>query len=206
MLNFFEMAMTPTQRKYILILGGVSIFLAFGYFAFLALRKKLKSSPSGYAKQFVGEEETNANQAFKNKDFEAKMRGAGWYSGAQWCAFFVKMVFQNTLDAEGVLVAKNLISGSTQTTFSNFSDITNAYFEVSQTPKVDGIVIWQNVADKSTGHTGIVTSVSGDTFKTIEGNSNANGSQGIVNEGSYSLSAERAGRNGKKIRGFINLK
>lgn len=201
LVQFYKNMSTADKTKFF-ALAGITVFAAAGFIVWKLYQRK---SISGYAQSFLGEEETNANKGFKNKDFEAKMRAAGWYAGAQWCSFFVKMVYEHCLDSQAKDLAHKLISGSTQQTFLNFQNSKNDVFEVSSKPKKDGIVIWQNLSNSTYGHTGIVISVSGDRFETIEGNSNASGSEGIVKHGKYSLSQEQAG-NGRKLRGFINFK
>ena len=47
----------------------------------------------GIAKGYLGQKEVPGNKGFQDKDFEKKMRQVGFYTGAPWCAFFVKLVY-----------------------------------------------------------------------------------------------------------------
>lgn len=42
---------------------------------------------------FVGIKEKGNNQSFNNKHFERMMLSIGWYRGAPWCAFVLKLIY-----------------------------------------------------------------------------------------------------------------
>ena len=43
---------------------------------------------------FEGIEEIGNNEGFSNQSFERMMKGVGWYKGAPWCAFSLKLIYQ----------------------------------------------------------------------------------------------------------------
>ena len=149
----------------ILILGGVGL-------SFVNHRKK---KIIRQAKLFKGIEEVGTNAGFDNETFEKMMREVGWRGGDQWCMFFAKNVYVQSLPKLAKDFQKNL-SGSTQGSFSNIEKGASPYLEVIKegSPKVGDIVIWQRKNDSSKGHAGIVIKVKdkGKKFDAIEGNTN----------------------------------
>jgi len=71
-----------------------------------------------------------------------------------------------------------LFTGSTQQSWQNAKKDTSGLYKVitSGQPQRGDIAIWQRVTDASKGHAAIVIARGGDTFKTIEGNTNNGGS------------------------------
>jgi hypothetical protein len=161
-----------------------------------------KRNAVSVAKKFLGQEETSPNKGFKDKGFESLMKNAGWYVGAQWCAFFARLIWLKSLKGKRLEVANKLLSGSSQQTYLNFKNDNSGLFKTSQTPKVGSIVIWQSTKDSARGHAGIVKKVTANGFETIEGNSNTDGSPGKVANLVY-----KTGQYPKylKLRGFINI-
>jgi hypothetical protein len=174
------------------------------------------------SKKHLGEEENPGNVSFKNAEFEKKMTDAGWYSSAQWCSYFAKMVFKNSLFGKRKTLADNLFSGSSQLTWANFKADTSGMFETSDTPKKGSIVIWQSLSDVTKGHVGIVLSHNKDYFKTIEGNSNNiivnlkdlkknikkdqdNAIETNTSEGAVAYHIRQYDGDGMKLLGFINI-
>lgn len=171
--------------------------------AIVIYRSSAKRRVLRKARSFVGQEETGSNKGFKNARFSALMQKAGWFKGAQWCAFFTRMVWLNALPNRYKTVAEKLLSGSSQQTYLNFKNDKSGLFQVSDRPKKGSIVVWQATRDATRGHVGIVTDVSRNTFKTIEGNSNVGGHPGIVSRLEHSFTKSP---DGLKLRGFINLR
>jgi hypothetical protein len=130
------------------------------------------------AKYYVGYTETAGNKGFTNASFEKELKSVGWYVGAPWCAFFVKLIWRKAYRNSPELLAKvnSLLNGSTQQTYNNL--VKDGTFEVSDTPAIGALVIWQH-GNTNSGHTGIVKSfnLETNTMEVIEGNTNASGSR-----------------------------
>lgn len=183
----------------------VPVILAIIIIAFLIYWKRQKVV--AYAKSFVGQDEISGNLGFEDPEFQKKMSEAGWRKGDSWCVFFAKMIWLNKYKADKELIDK-LIVGNSQVTYDNVSKDTSGKFIVAETPKKGDIVIWAKVSGgKPTGmgHAGIVKSVDGDKFVSIEGNTTGeeNSREGVtVAEKNRSL-AEKDKTNGLRLRGFI---
>lgn len=128
------------------------------------------------AKSYLGEEEVQPNNGFKNPVIDKAMRAIGFYNGASWCGFAVMLtLFQAYSDAPNWLsLLKKYCSASTHTMWANFK--ASKEFKTSQVPLLGSIVIWQD-GNGTNGHTGLVTSITGNKFTSIEGNSNNDGSR-----------------------------
>jgi hypothetical protein len=183
--------------------GKASLFgLAFILTVIIIVVIVRKRKPVSVAEKYLGQEETTENLAFKNADFQTLMKSAGWYSGAEWCAFFARMVWLKSLPSKKKAIAEKLLSGSSQQTFLNFQNDNSGFFKVSQTPKEGSIVIWQSTKTPTKGHVGIVKKVTANGFETIEGNSNIDNSPGKV---AHLIHTFAKSPNGLKLRGFINI-
>lgn len=132
----------------------------------------------GIAGSYVGIIEKPNNQGFWNAAFQKLMIGVGFYLGAAWCAFFVKLVFvQAYADNVGlVAVIKNCFTGGALDTYSRVK--ANGTFATGLTPKYGAIAVCQ-LGKTTKGHMWIVSDVdlATNTQKTIEGNTNASGSR-----------------------------
>jgi surface antigen len=93
----------------------------------------------------------------------------------------------------------SLISFNSQQTYNNFSADKSGYFEISDTPKIGSIAIFQKTA--TSGHAGIVEKIYSDSFDSIEGNYSDK-----VSRVKRKLSKTYIYSNGLKLRGFINIK
>ena len=85
------------------------------------------------AKSYIGQEEKIRNSGFKNGWFEKLMRSVGFYTGAPWCAFFVKLVWKESG------VDHSLISGSVYDTMMNATKAGNWHVK-----PVDGALAYGN--------------------------------------------------------------
>ncbi len=128
------------------------------------------SKIASIAKSFIGTRETSPNLGFASSAFEKEMKNAGWYSGAEWCAFFSRLVWLKALTGKKREIAKKHLSGSSQRTYVNFENDKSGYFKTSKKPTKGSIVIWQSNKNKAKGHAGIVSNVSLNSFTVIEGN------------------------------------
>ncbi|WP_017258401.1 CHAP domain-containing protein [Pedobacter arcticus] len=158
------------------------------------------------AKYYVGYTEKKGNKGFTNASFEKELKSVGWYVGAPWCAFFVRLILVKAYRNNPELLAKvkTLMSGSTQLSYNAF--VNDGTFTVDDTPAVGAIVIWQH-GDSTSGHTGIVQSfdLATNTMSVIEGNTNASGSREgdrvAVKLRTVNRSVRDAGLN---LKGFIH--
>lgn len=128
------------------------------------------------AKSFLGQEEIQPNNGFKDPTFDAKMKSIGFYKGASWCGFFVILILKEVYkDAPEIWAhLKNILSPGTHQMWLNFKAPNGII--TGQAPKVGAVAIWQEGGGIS-GHTGIVTSVDpdGKHFVSVEGNTNGQG-------------------------------
>lgn len=132
----------------------------------------------GIAASYLGIIEQKPNLGFANDQFELKLLQVGFYPGAPWCAFFVKLVFGEAYYDNKALhyAVAQCGSGNAQKTFANYKK--NGTFKTGSEPKPGAIVIWA-LGKGTSGHAGIVESVNIDTntMLCIEGNTNASGSR-----------------------------
>lgn len=130
------------------------------------------------AKHYVGQEEIRENKGFKDAAFEAKIKNVGWYVNAPWCAFLGKLIWQEAFasaEPNTLPLVKKYSDGSALDTYHNYAK--SAEFHVSLTPTVGSLVIWQE-GNGPAGHLGVVIEiVDATTIKTVEGNTNTDGSR-----------------------------
>ena len=160
---------------------------------------------------------TFGNFGFVNPAFQAEMIEEGWQVGWAWCAIFTKVVAKNCFPYQDKIL-NSLFSPSAVQTYNNFK---KAGYQVSMTPAVDTIVIWQqykngepnNIGTKEkpiyTGHAGIVVSVNPkdpSAFESIEGNTSTPGEREgyVVARHPHRVVADV--QNGLKVLGFITIK
>jgi hypothetical protein len=165
------------------------------------------------ANLYKGIEEIGNNKAFNNAVFQKMMSEVGWKSGAQWCMYYATMIYVNALPELKADFRKSL-GGSSQGSFNNVKKGLSKTLKVvtSGYAKVGDIVIWTNKSNPSFGHAGIVISVDGNKFQTIEGNANYNpaysNQEELVGYGVHNtaIGATDNPLSGKTLRGFIRLK
>jgi len=157
------------------------------------------------AQQYIGQKEKPANSGFIDPKFEADMIKFGaWQKSFPWCACFVRMIMIKAYPEKASIYKTVLFPGTRQT----FYTLKEKGYTISQKPIVGAIALWatyRSGIQQSTGHAGFVTEVlEGDQFKTIEGNSAANGSRNgdRVVEHTRNLQIKP---NGLNILGFIEL-
>lgn len=128
------------------------------------------------AKGYIGQQEVQPNLSFKDPSFLAKMKARGWQVGQPWCSYFAKQCWvEGYADSLALLSkVKGLGTGGAINTLENYTE--DKTFPVSMVPVPGAIVIFRE-GNGTNGHAGIVTAVSGDTFLTIEGNTNNDGSR-----------------------------
>lgn len=126
------------------------------------------------AKKYVGKREIPNNQGFLDSTFQKKMQEVGWMKGHAWCSYFCELVWKEAYDdAKICSELSKLFNASATATYKNFS--LAAGWTTSNKPVPGAIAIWRLGLDWK-GHAAIVTEVvDKNTFKTIEGNTNAEG-------------------------------
>jgi len=187
------------DNKKIIIPVGILIVLIV---VLVIVLVKMKGRAVNFANRFVGVEEIGNNQGFFNPTFQKLLQNVGWKPGNQWCGFFAKMVYTNSLKPKHKELAKKLMNGSTQLTLKNFKNDKSGLFEISDKPKKGGLVIWQSLKDKTRGHIGVIAKTFRNKgFQTIEGNSNIGGSQGIVTRANY---GKNGSPKGLKVVAYVN--
>lgn len=157
------------------------------------------------ATSFLDEEEKSGNRGFKTKSFEEQMKSIGWKYGQSWCAYFIELVWRTSFTSCGMpeiyqQSLNSLFSGSVVQTFRNFKN--SKLFEITKTPSKGCLVLWQSRKNPTFGHCGIVISFTSNNLKTIEGNTNSNGSREGYKVCRKSRTYSPAGY---KLLGFVNL-
>ena len=127
------------------------------------------------AKSYIGQLEKKGNSGFIDPVFEIKMKQQGFYTGAPWCAYFVRLVWREA--GQDV----SLMNGSAWRTALNLQ---LAEHKWEAKPIEGALVVWRSFKGGrplSTGHIGIVTDVEGTNYSTIEGNTtDKGGREGIM--------------------------
>jgi len=126
------------------------------------------------ADKYVGVLEKPGNAGFWNADFEKRMRKAGFYASAPWCAFFAKMVWLEAYrkDAGYALLLDDVLTGGA---LDSLARAKRHGLPTGVVPVPGAIAVWKRGKGPA-GHAGIVVSVDGNAMETIEGNANADGS------------------------------
>lgn len=129
------------------------------------------------SRYYIGYREKKGNKGFLSASFEKEMKSIGWYLGAPWCMFFVKLIWRKAYKNDERLldVVNRMLNGSALMSLNNIKN--NGTFTVSDTPVPGAIVIWR-LGNSTSGHAAIVMPYEGvNTFKTTEGNTNDHGSR-----------------------------
>ncbi len=128
------------------------------------------------AKGYIGQQEIQPNLGFRDPTFLAKMVARGWEKGQAWCSYFAKQCWVEAYADAPVQLAKVKAcgSGGAWNTLENYS--ADKTFPVNMTPVPGAIIIFLE-GHGPNGHAGIVTSVQGNVFMTVEGNTNTDGSR-----------------------------
>jgi len=130
-----------------------------------------------YARLYVGKKEKPGNSGFQDPEFEKDIKTLGeWAPPMSWCCCFQQMLFRKSLPEKSDEL-KKLFDPSAVQTYNNFKA---AHYPILHKPVIGALVIWQRYKDGIAewhGHAGIVTEVVSEKFfKTIEGNTNNDGS------------------------------
>ena len=132
-----------------------------------------------YAKKFIGIKETYGQLGFNSPEFQEKMKSVKWLPGQDWCAYFVKLIWTDIYKKDAEKLDK-ILSGATQQTWNNALNDQTGTVKVIKAgegkPKVGDIAIWRRRSKPAYGHAGLIINVKPDLFKTVEGNTNEEGS------------------------------
>ena len=157
------------------------------------------------ASKWVGVKEIYNNQGWDNKEFEAQMKALGWWAGAEWCNFFVKLVVLSCCKegSKNFKFWQSHLSPATQTTWANLKENSD-YHSVSSSPTRGALVIYRNNSDGSKGHIEIVKKVNNDgSYVVISGNSGFEDGSG---QGVAIKTRNKNGISGFTTLGFITIK
>lgn len=155
------------------------------------------------ARKYVGQKESAGNKFNDNTELGKRLHSAGQKDGEAWCAYFGEAICTEAYP-DKVKDIQKLFSSSAVQTFKNF---VAADFTVTSVPMPGSLVIWRKYENGKplwSGHFGIVSEVNSPMFKSVEGNSNAQGSRdsdSVVEN----TRQERYNANGLTVMGFINL-
>ncbi len=160
------------QKKTKIAIAGTSA-LALGAGVFLWIHTSVGRKIIRIAKGFIGQHETGTNTGFVNPVFEQMMKQlGGWYSGAEWCMAFARMVWLIALRGKKRLIASRLLNPSTQQSFVNVQRDNSGLLHISSKPKPGSIIIWRSRNQPSKGHAGIYIGKIAGKYFFIEGNKN----------------------------------
>lgn len=129
-----------------------------------------------YAEWYIGQKEKKGNSGFEDEGFQKELTNAGWYIGAAWCAFFVKVVVKKLFTGDLLKAVNAQFNGSAKQTFDNVKRA--GTFETGDVPE-DGCICVCLLGHGPSGHMYIVKNagIEANTATTIEGNTNAAGSR-----------------------------
>ncbi|MBN2727823.1 MAG: CHAP domain-containing protein [Bacteroidales bacterium] len=176
-------------------------YVPVGAISLLLLSSK---SVRGVVAKTIDIKEIGNDAGFSNKSFEAELKKLDWQPGWAWCVMYTKYVWSKWLKGKRKEAAMKLFSANSQITWNNFKNDKSGYFEVSKTPKVGSIAIWQGYYNKATGHAGIVTKVEPGYFETIEGNYGNKVEDGIKRK--YNYYTPTPAPENLVLIGFINVR
>lgn len=126
------------------------------------------------ANKYVGIKEITPNKGFEDKDFEEKMRNAGWRTNDPYCAGFVKMVMLEVTKGDANAFVKKNMTASAKGTYNNLIK-KNDFCEKISSPEPGCLVCYDGHIEfcESVNSNGTITSISGNSIFD-------DGSQGVV--------------------------
>lgn len=182
--------------------------------------EKLREYLHLVANGFVGEKELPNNGGFVNPWMTQVMTACGFVKGYSWCMITVEAIYRLAIGKlrrdNGKLYqslwdeATGKINPSTQLTYNNFVKGAKHFATLSVRQarytdlNVGDIVIFVQPKNTGFGHAGVVVAVYADSFLSVEGNTNSNGSAN--GDGVYLKTRTiEANGQGLDVRGFIQL-
>ena len=152
------------------------------------------------AEKYLGKREKPNNMGFEDAEFEKRMQEVGFHKGQAWCSYFAELVWK-----EAGQDVKPFSAGAFQT-YLNYE---KAGRKGSAVPELGALVVWRSIKNNVpqwTGHIGIVTEVGTDYFRTIEGNTNDEGSREGIKVARKKRKYLWKVSSGLQLVGFINPK
>ena len=156
------------------------------------------------ARSYINKKEKPGNSGFEDPAFETEMINEGWQRGWSWCSLFAKLCFKKAYPERSAEFNKLFTPGAVAT-FTNFK---NSGYEISTTPEAGRLVIWQHYQDGKPswqGHAGIVSEVVLGGFKSVEGNTSANGSRNGDRVFEHQFRTVTKKPNGLNVLGFVKI-
>ena len=155
-----------------------------------------------------GISETSPNKKFSDATWEQWLKDVGWKSGEQWCMYYSKRVLMEAFKKDAEAINKAL-GGSTQSSYNLVKSGASPLFEISQSPKVGDIAIWQRTTNPAFGHAGVVRRVYRDgTMEVSEGNVTID--KAIEGVGKFNhdskIGSKHSSGSTLALRGFIRYK
>ena len=129
----------------------------------------------------MGVKEIGNNEDFDNKEFKCLIEECGWDIGQAWCMYFAELVWRKAYkkhDKSYDYELEMLFSAGVMATYSNFRRAGD--WSIDESPEVGAIMIMQKYKKGEPtwqGHAGIVIDVRDKDVKTVEGNTNPQGSR-----------------------------
>lgn len=163
------------------------------------------------ASRYVGLYETVSNSMWSDKqksdELNKMMKEAGWQKGWPYCAALVEGIwhtaYKNLGASDSLLKAVcGKLNPSTVQSRRNFQPL------ITKTP-TPGAIFFMQKGTSGLGHAGIVVSVEGSTFKTIEGNTSPQVTSGASDREGDGIFAKTRAMNFKPhsklyLVGFLN--
>jgi CHAP domain len=135
----------------------------------MAIADQIVQIAVGYSNQNITEIQVNAG--WTDAGYQADMSAVGWVRGDEWCAAAAildwKKGYANSPDLWSK--AAKLVSLNSQQMARNFH--ADPVWPTSvNVPRLGAMVVWQAGNSATQGHCGIVVSVNGNQFTSVEGN------------------------------------
>lgn len=163
------------------------------------------------ARSFIGQEEVRGNLDFKDPKFKRLMEGTGWKSKEAWCVWFALACWFKVFvkyNSFFLTTIRPHVSASAVKFFNMSKNDITGLMSVKLLADPGTIAIWQTYKDGKGqwyGHAGIVSSGGHSSFKTVEGNTNEDGSREgyLVAEKRHTYDFKT--KNGLRLLGFIQI-
>jgi hypothetical protein len=130
---------------------------------------KIAQIATDYSNQNITEIQPNAG--WTNPVYEADMKALGWEKGDEWCAASAILDWKKGYAGSPVVwqIASKLVSLNSQQMARNFH-ADPVWPTSTSIPKLGAIVVWQAGNSAVEGHCGIVVTINGNRFTSVEGN------------------------------------
>lgn len=157
------------------------------------------------AESYVGQTEISPNKGFNDPVFQKNMQRAGFYSGAPWCGFFCRLVWNEA--QEPIFHPGQPITTIVTSSAVKSMNAASRVDRWSTIPQPGAVAVWRTFKDgkpQSTGHMAIVTHTTPDFFHTVEGNTTDKGGREGIMVATRVRSFAWNRETGLRLMGFIN--